>query len=48
MKTIPSLSKEHKSNRNKFASENVSWGRRFKKVIVSGEKQFNLDGPDGF
>lgn len=44
----PLLSDKHKLNRLKFAKDHVQWKKKWRKVIFTDEKKFNLDGPDGF
>lgn len=44
----PSLSAKHKLVRLQFAKDHVQWKKKWRKVIFSDEKKFNLDGPGGF
>lgn len=48
LKRKPVLSARHQAARLKFAQEHMSWVKKWKRVIYSDEKKFNLDGPDGF
>lgn len=42
------MTTRHKLARMAFARNVMSWTEEWKKVIFSDEKQFNLDGPDGY
>ncbi|CAK9803449.1 Transposable element Tc3 transposase [Anthophora quadrimaculata] len=44
----PPLTEFHKNERLKFAENHMAWTEKWKTVIFSDEKKFNLDGPDGF
>ncbi|CAH2092976.1 unnamed protein product [Euphydryas editha] len=44
----PPLSDKHKLVRLQFAKDHVQWKKKWRKVIFTDEKKFNLDGPDGF
>ena len=44
----PSLSIKHKEECVRWAKDYSHWRTRWRRVIFSDEKKFNLDGPDGF
>lgn len=48
MKRKPNLSLANIEGRKKFALNHIHWTNRWRKIIFSDEKKFNLDGPDGF
>ena len=48
MKKKPLLKIIHKQRRLEWAKDKLTWGEKWKDVIWSDEKKFNLDGPDGF
>ena len=48
LKKKPSSTTEHKVERLHFAKERVHWKKKWRRVLFSNEKGFNLDGADGF
>ena len=48
LKKKPSLTTKHKVERLRFTKERMHWKKKWKKVLFSEEKGFNLDGADGF
>jgi hypothetical protein len=46
-KAQPNLTRLHIASRLLWASEKVTWGQKWREVLFSDEKKFNLDGPDG-
>ena len=41
------LSKVNIESRQKFALDYLHWTDQWQKIILSDEKKFNLDGPNG-
>ena len=48
MKAKPKLTDEHKYFRMEWARNHMSFGNKWRQIIFSDEKKFNLDGPDGY
>lgn len=48
MKQKPPLTKQHKKDRLTFAKDRIQWKKKWKRILFTDEKKFNLDGPDGF
>ena len=44
----PPLPESHKSARLEFARLHMAWTAKWRQVVFSDEKKFNLDGPDGY
>ena len=43
----PPLTNRHKVEREAFAEQHIQWKKKWRKVIFSDEKRFNLERPDG-
>ena len=48
MKKKPILTRQKADRRLKWAKEKVGWGKKLEKTIYSYEKNFNMDGSDGW
>lgn len=48
MKRKPKLTSANIEGRKQFERDHIHWTNKWRKVIFSDEKKFNLDGPDGF
>jgi transposase len=44
----PPLNKLNKNVRLNFSRNKMNWSKKWRQIIFSDEKKFNLDGPDGF
>lgn len=47
-KSAPKLTNEHKVLRLEWAQKHMIFGDKWREVIFTDEKKFNLDGPDGY
>ena len=48
MQRAPLLTKEHRAARVNFAKQQLKWNStKWRRVILTEEEKFNLDGPDG-
>ena len=48
LKSGPKLKNIHKSDRMVWAQSHMTFGQKWRRVILSDEKKFNLDGPDSY
>ena len=48
MKETPPLNAKQVNDRLTFAKNHQAWKNKWKRVIFSDEKKWNLDGPDGY